>query len=98
MAAVMRVPADKLPAYVGVEVDGGAYAVVQVVSATDPAQPDAQRKTAVEGEMRQQVSAADDYVYLQALKRKYDARVLKPELVRAAATPVDAKDAAPRGN
>ena len=77
--AVMRLPADKLPGYVGAELDGGAYAVFHVLSAKMPQQPNAQQREALARALSQQAAAADDLAYLEALKTKHKAEVLKSE-------------------
>lgn len=78
--AVMQVPADTLPAYVGAELDGGAYGVFHVASSKMPEDASAAQRDATALVVARQVGAADDELYLQALKRKYKAEVLRPEL------------------
>jgi peptidyl-prolyl cis-trans isomerase D len=82
--SLMRVPADKLPAYVGAELDAGVYGVFKIVSATVPpvtaATPEAANQTRA---LLQQYGSADERVYLEALKKKHRVEVLKPELKNA---------------
>lgn len=78
--AVMRAPADKLPAFVGAELDGGSYGVFQVLSSTvpdksDPAQSEAQARA-----LAQAYGAADDLAYVAAVRAKHQAQVLKTDL------------------
>jgi peptidyl-prolyl cis-trans isomerase D len=85
LKAVMQVPAEKLPAFVGAELDGGAYGVFQVVGARMPAQGDAAQRTQLAQAWQQTLGGGDDVAYLEALKKKYKAEVLAPELKRGAA-------------
>ncbi len=78
--AVMRVPADKLPAYVGADLDGGAYGVFHVLDAKMPETANAQQREAIARALKQQAGAADDLAYLGALKTKFKAEVLKADL------------------
>jgi peptidyl-prolyl cis-trans isomerase D len=84
IAAVMRTPADKLPAFVGAELDGGTYGVFQVLSAkvpekSDPAQVEAQARA-----LAQAFGAADDAAYVAALRAKHNAQVVRADLKAAA--------------
>ncbi len=83
--AIMQAPADKLPAFVGAELDGGVYAVFQVVSSRLPDKPDPERRQLQQRAWQQQTGAADDVAYLTLLKRKHKAQVVDPALKSAAA-------------
>jgi peptidyl-prolyl cis-trans isomerase D len=78
--AIMAVPAEKLPAYVGAELTGGGYAVFRVLSAQVPAAPAPQQRESLAQALQQQQGSADDSAYLEALKAKYKVEILKPEL------------------
>jgi peptidyl-prolyl cis-trans isomerase D len=78
--AIMRAPTDKLPTYVGSDLDGGAYGVFQVLSAKMPAQIDAARKEQLARDLQQTLGAGDDAAYVEALKMKYKAEVLRADL------------------
>jgi peptidyl-prolyl cis-trans isomerase D len=95
LTAVMRVPADKLPALIEAELDGGSYGVFRVLSAKMPDAPDPQQREALARALRQQTGAADDLAYVDALKTKHKAEVLKAELRRetTAAPPAEEKQA-----
>jgi peptidyl-prolyl cis-trans isomerase D len=80
--AVMRVPADKLPAYVVADTESGV-AVFQVVSVSMPDKTDAARREGEQRGLERLYGAADDQAYLDALKAKHKAVVLKPEFKRA---------------
>jgi peptidyl-prolyl cis-trans isomerase D len=83
--AIMQAPADKLPAFVGAELDGGVYAVFEVVSAKLPDKPDPERRQAQQRAWQQQTGAADDLAYLTLIKRKHKAQVVDPALKSASA-------------
>lgn len=85
LTAIMRAPADKLPTYVEAELDGGSYGLFHVLSAKMPDTPNVQQREAFARAVTQQAGAADDLAYLDALKVKHKAEVLKPELSRSAA-------------
>jgi peptidyl-prolyl cis-trans isomerase D len=89
--AIMQAPSDRLPAFVGSELDGGSYAVFQVVSSTLPEKPDPERREFQNRAWNQQAGAADDLAYLSSLKVKHKAQVVDPALKRAG---TDASDAA----
>jgi peptidyl-prolyl cis-trans isomerase D len=89
--AILQAPADKLPALVGTELDGGAYAIFQVLSARAPAKPDPARREAQARAWQQASGQSDDLAYLEALKAKYKAQVLNPELRKPAPKAADSK-------
>jgi peptidyl-prolyl cis-trans isomerase D len=74
--AVMRVPVDKLPAYVGAELDGGAFGVFQVLSSKLPDEADSEQLQAQARALSQAFGAADDVAYVAALREKHKAQVL----------------------
>lgn len=80
LKAIMRAPAGQLPAFVGAELDGGAYGVFQVLSAKMPAQTDAARKEQLARSLQQTFGGGDDAAFLEALKTKYKAEVLRADL------------------
>lgn len=91
LRAIMQVPADKLPSFVGAELDGGTYAVFQVLSAKLPDKPDPERRQFQQRTWQQQAGAADDLAYLAALKTKYKAQIVDPALKSANAAGEPAK-------
>lgn len=89
--AIMQAPADRLPAFVGAELDGGAYAVFQVLSAKLPEKPDPERRQFQQRAWQQQAGAADDLAYLASLKSKHKAQVVDAALKSAGAAGEAAK-------
>ncbi|HUN91318.1 MAG TPA: SurA N-terminal domain-containing protein [Burkholderiaceae bacterium] len=90
--AVFRVATDKLPAYAGVDLDGG-YAVVEVVERKAAPTVDEQKRTTELASWTRQAGAADDDSYIHALRKRFDARILKPELALGAPGADPAEDA-----
>jgi peptidyl-prolyl cis-trans isomerase D len=93
---VLRTRADKLPTFVGAEVEGAGYLIANVVSAKEaaaqpPAQRDAERRA-----LQRQAAAADEVAYAEGLRMRHKAQVVKPEFQRepSKATPTDGKAAA----
>jgi peptidyl-prolyl cis-trans isomerase D len=98
MKAVMRAPTDKLPVFVSAELDGDATGVFQVVSARMPAQTDAARKDQLAKSIQGALGGGDDFAYVNALKTKYKAEVLNPELKGVQTAPAfDDKDSGKDG-
>ena len=82
--AVMQAPVDKLPAFVGVDLDPSTYAVIEVVARKAPPAPDEKRRTQERDSWTQEAGRADDQSFVAALRQRFDARVLRPDLVAAA--------------
>jgi len=89
--AIMSVPVEKLPAYVGVDEPGGAYAVVHVLGLSSSGASDASARAAQEKSLLDQVSNAEQAGYVQALRDRFDARVTRADL----SAPKAAKPASP---
>lgn len=79
--AIMQVPTDKLPTFVGTQADGGDYVIYQVIAARQPENTDAERRAGQARALVQQLAASDDVAYLQDLKRKHDAQILNREFL-----------------
>jgi peptidyl-prolyl cis-trans isomerase D len=73
---VMRVPADKLPAFVVAGSALGAQSVFWVLDSKRPEKTDPQALGQLRRGVEQQVAAADDQAYVEELKRKYRASVV----------------------
>ena len=76
--AVLKADISKLPAYVGVTVPGVGYGVYRINKAGQPAQPDPARRTAEAQQVGALLAQQEFYTYLESLKTKHKARVLKP--------------------
>jgi peptidyl-prolyl cis-trans isomerase D len=80
---VMQVPADKLPAYVVADLNGGAQAIFWVLASKQPEKTEAQTGEQLKRSLERQLAAADDQAYLAELKRKYKAEVVDAQLTPA---------------
>jgi len=77
---VMTVPADHLPTYLGLEQPDGAYAIIHVLGATSvSSSPDAPRAD-LEKALTQRTASAEESEYVQALRERFDARVIRTDL------------------
>ena len=76
---IMRVPADKLPAFVVAELGGGTQAVFWVLDSKTPEKADEQTAAQLRRGIEQQLAAADDQAYVAELKRKHKAEVVNAQ-------------------
>jgi len=76
---VMRVPADKLPAFVVAELNGGAQAVFWVLDSKRPEKADEKTIAQLRIGIERQMAAADDQAYVTELKQKYKAEVINAQ-------------------
>ncbi|QJE02397.1 peptidylprolyl isomerase [Massilia forsythiae] len=77
--AVLKADVAKLPAYIGVEVPGQGYGVYRIAKVSQPAQPDAARRSQEAEQIARAVGGAEMYGYVEALKQKAKAKVnVKP--------------------
>ncbi|MCD2516647.1 SurA N-terminal domain-containing protein [Massilia sp. G4R7] len=73
--AVLKADVSKLPAYVGVEVPGQGYGVYRIGKVSQPATPDAARRTQEQQQIGQLVGQAEMYNFVESLKTKAKAKV-----------------------
>lgn len=85
--AIMRAPADKLPAYVGAELDEVGYVVAQIVAVKAGEAGNAEQRTAQARVLAQQAAAADELAYAEGLKSRHNVQILRPEFRKPAASP-----------
>ncbi len=77
ITAVLRVPAEKLPAYIGVKVNDG-YMLVHILKNTiNPIEKD--RLASVRSEVAMMFARADESSYYAAMRSKHDAKVVNKE-------------------
>ncbi len=98
---VLRIPADKLPQYIGTEVgtdfrtaSNAGYVIVKVISskpaeAIPPAQRDAQARA-----ITQQAAASAELTYAEGLKARHNVKILRTDLQRKTDEKPPAKKAA----
>ena len=87
-------PADKLPGYVGTEVENAGYLVAQIVSSRIGDAGNAEQRTAQDRVLAQQAAAADEIAYAEGLKARHNVKILKPEFQKPTATPATVEGAA----
>jgi peptidyl-prolyl cis-trans isomerase D len=95
--AIMRAPADKLPTYVGTEVEDAGYLVVRVVSSKLGDAGSAEQRDAQTRVLVQQAAAADEITYAEGLKARHNVKILKPEFRKPEAKPAGAEKPAASG-
>jgi peptidyl-prolyl cis-trans isomerase D len=89
LTEVLRIPADKLPQFVGAEVGtdfrsaSGAGYVIAKVTASKPSEPipPAQRDAQARA-INQQAAAAAEYTYAEGLKARHNVKILRADLQR----------------
>jgi peptidyl-prolyl cis-trans isomerase D len=79
---VLRTQADKLPVFVGAEVEGAGFLIAHVLGAKDSAAQEPAQREAERRALERQSAAADEAAYAQGLRARHKAVVLKPEFQR----------------
>jgi peptidyl-prolyl cis-trans isomerase D len=85
LAEILRTRADKLPTYVGADVEGAGYLIAQVIAAKEGAAPDPAQRDAERRALARQGSAADEIAFAEGLRSRHKVKILKPEYQRPAA-------------
>ncbi len=85
LAEILRTRTDKLPTYVGADVEGAGYVIAQVIAAKEGAAPDPAQRDAERRALARQGSAADEIAFAEGLRSRHKAKVLRPEYQRPAA-------------
>ena len=96
LAEVLRTQADKLPTFVGAEVEGAGYLIAHVLSgkvgaAGQPAQREAEQRA-----LARQAAAADEVAYAEGLRERHKVKILQSDFQRDAAKPASAPADAPK--
>jgi len=81
--AIMTVPADRLPSYLGVDQSDGAYAIVRVLNVSSADAGGDAARAAADKAMTERVASAEQTAYVQALRERFDARVTRADLSAA---------------
>ncbi len=100
LSAVLATQADKLPTFVGADIDGQGYLIAQVVSARPSETPEPAQRAAALQALQRQASAADELGYIEGLQARHKVKITHPDFRREAvkpdaATPTPAPKAAP---
>ena len=85
--AIMRAPADQLPAFIGTEVDGAGYLIAQIVAKKVGAAETAEQREARNRVLAQQAAAADEITYAEGLKARHNVKILKAEFQKPTGAP-----------
>ncbi len=78
--SIMAVPADHLPAYLGVDEPDGAYAIVHVLGASVAAASAEADLASQEKSWLERVAGAEQAEYVKALRERFDARITRTDL------------------
>jgi peptidyl-prolyl cis-trans isomerase D len=97
LSAIMGAPADKLPVFIGTEVDGAGYLIAQIVSARIGEAGTAEQRDARDRVLAQQAAAADEVTYAEGLKARHNVKILNADFQKPAVNPVMDAKAAPSG-
>ena len=85
LGEILRTRADKLPTYVGADIEGAGYLIAQVIAAKEGGAPDAAQRDAERRALTRQSAAADEAAFADGLRTRHKVKVLKPEYQRDAA-------------
>jgi peptidyl-prolyl cis-trans isomerase D len=83
MREVFKADVAKLPAYVGVELPGMGYGIYRINKASAPAKPDTAARASLTEQINGVTGQAEMLGYVEALKTKAKAKILKPLVVSA---------------
>ncbi|MGI4814340.1 MAG: SurA N-terminal domain-containing protein [Janthinobacterium lividum] len=83
---IFKTPADKLPAYVGVDLGAGGYAIYRINSVIAGSAPTSEQLKAAEAQIAQVSGASQSRAYLAALRQKASVKIYTRSLNSA---PVD---------
>jgi peptidyl-prolyl cis-trans isomerase D len=93
----MRAPADKLPAFVGTEVDNAGYLVAQILATKIGEAGSAEQRDGRNRILAQQAAAADEIAYAEGLKARHNVKILNSDFQKPTGKPAEAGKAAPQG-
>jgi peptidyl-prolyl cis-trans isomerase D len=85
--SIMRAPTDKLPAFIGTEVENAGYLIAEIVSTKIGDGVSAEQRDAQNRVLTQQAAAADELAYAEGLKARHNVKILKSEFEKPAAKP-----------
>jgi peptidyl-prolyl cis-trans isomerase D len=78
--SIMTLPADRLPAYLGVDQADGAFAIVHVLGASSAAGGDEAARAEQQKAWTERVANAEESAYIQALRDRFGAKVTRTDL------------------
>ncbi|MGB7479316.1 MAG: SurA N-terminal domain-containing protein [Burkholderiaceae bacterium] len=77
-ATVMKADVRQLPAYAGVELADGDYAILRISKVVQPANPDQARRQAEQQQLANVLAQEEMTAYIDVLKQKAKVQILKP--------------------
>lgn len=80
LAAIFKASVKKLPAYAGVDLQGGGYAIYKIVQVGQPEKNDENRRKLVQREFSQVAAQQDFAAYLAGLRGRYKVEINKAAL------------------
>ncbi len=89
LAEVLRTASDKLPTYVGADVEGLGYLIAHVLSGKEGAAGQPAQREAESRALARQTAAADEVAYAQGLRERHKVTILQSEFKRDAARSAD---------
>jgi len=84
LRVVLATPADKLPTFVGADIDGAGFLVAQVLSAKPSEVPEPAQRAAAHQALQRQSAAADELGYVEGLFSRHKAKIDNPDFRREA--------------
>jgi peptidyl-prolyl cis-trans isomerase D len=78
LIAVMKADTSKLPAYVGVDLGNRGYSVYRITKVSQPPNPDVARRQTEQQQIVNVLAQQEMLAYIEVLKQKAKAKVLKP--------------------
>jgi len=95
--AIMRAPADKLPAFVGTEVDNAGYLIAQILATKVGEAGTAEQRDARNRVLAQQAAAADEIAYAEGLKARHNVKILNADFQKPSGKSAAEEKAGPKG-
>jgi len=93
LTAVLATTADKLPTFVGADIDGQGFLIAQVLSAKPSEVPEPAQRAAAHQALQRQSAAADELGYVEGLRTRHKVTIVNPDFRREPAKAAPAVDA-----
>lgn len=82
LRSVLATPADKLPTFVGADIDGQGFLIAHVLSAKPSEVPEPAQRAAAQQALQRQAAAADELGYVEGLRTRHKAKIVNPDFLR----------------
>jgi peptidyl-prolyl cis-trans isomerase D len=80
LTSIMQLAPNRLPAFVGAESNDGGYLVLHVLSTKAADAPAADATAGAHEQLLQQISSSDELSYVQALRQRFGAKIVRGAL------------------